>query len=368
MMKQGLNISFFASSLLSAYWNGAATYYRGIIKSLHRLGHRVVFYEPDAFDRQQHRDISKPDYADVFVYPARDESTVRQLLEKASDSDIIVKASGVGVFDELLEREVLNCKSADNMVVFWDVDASVTLERVKNNPDDPFRKLIPLYDLILTYGGGDPVINAYTELGAKQCVPVYNALDPETHFPAEAEERFRASLGFLGNRMPDREARVWEFFFKPAGLLPEETFLIGGNGWTENVPQHKNLRSVGHVFTAEHNAFNSSVKAALNISRQSMASYGFSPSTRIFEAAGAAACIITDLWEGIELFLTPGTECLRASSGEEVAEILKGLTQSEAERIGQAARKRILKEHTYDHRAAQLERLLMGNSTGKGKV
>jgi hypothetical protein len=33
-----MNIAFFGSSLVSAYWNGAATYYRGIIRALHELG------------------------------------------------------------------------------------------------------------------------------------------------------------------------------------------------------------------------------------------------------------------------------------------------------------------------------------------
>ena len=63
-----LNIAFFGSSLVSAYWNGAATYYRGIVRALHARGHRVTFYEPDAYERQQNRDIADPDYATVVVY------------------------------------------------------------------------------------------------------------------------------------------------------------------------------------------------------------------------------------------------------------------------------------------------------------
>ena len=68
-MSAGLNIAFFGTSLVSAYWNGAATYYRGIIRALAERGHRVTFYEPDAFDRQSHRDIDDPDWARVVVYP-----------------------------------------------------------------------------------------------------------------------------------------------------------------------------------------------------------------------------------------------------------------------------------------------------------
>lgn len=67
--KEKLNISFFGSSILSAYWNGAATYYRGIVKSLYQQGHSVTFYEPDVYDRQSHRDIGNPEYCEVIVYP-----------------------------------------------------------------------------------------------------------------------------------------------------------------------------------------------------------------------------------------------------------------------------------------------------------
>ena len=60
-----MKIAFYGSSLLSSYWNGAATYYRGMLSELARCGHEVVFYEPDAFDRQKHRDIDPPDWASV---------------------------------------------------------------------------------------------------------------------------------------------------------------------------------------------------------------------------------------------------------------------------------------------------------------
>ena len=71
MNQPSLKIAFFGSSLVSAYWNGAATYYRGIIKELHGKGHRVTFYEPDAYERQKHRDLPDPDWAEVVVYEPR---------------------------------------------------------------------------------------------------------------------------------------------------------------------------------------------------------------------------------------------------------------------------------------------------------
>ena len=350
-------IAFFGSSLVSAYWNGAATYYRGIVRALHEQGYDVTFYEPDAYDRQKHRDIPDPEWARVVVYSIDGEAAVHQALEQARGADIIVKTSGVGAFDELLERAVLDAKGPHAVAIFWDVDAPATLERLASNAADPFHELVPRYDLVLTYGGGDPVVRGYLAAGAQVCVPVYNALDPATHFPVPADPRFHADLGFLGNRLPDRERRVEEFFLHAAAQLPSASFLLGGNGWHDK-PMPANVRYAGHVYTRDHNAFNCTPRAVLNISRDSMARFGFSPATRVFEAAGAGACLITDKWAGIEMFLEPGREVLVAADGAEVAEIVASLDEPRAKQMGEAARSRILAEHTYTHRAIQLGALL----------
>jgi spore maturation protein CgeB len=352
-----VNIAFFASSLVSAYWNGAATYYRGIVRGLHECGHRVTFFEPDAYGRQQHRDIPDPEWAEVVVYAGTGHEGVSRAVERARAADIIVKASGVGVFDELLEQAVLDVRRREALVVFWDVDAPATLDRVQSDARDPFRALIPQYDAVFTYGGGDPVVQAYTALGARMCVPIYNALDPATHHPVAPDPRFEADLAFLGNRLPDRERRVEEFFLEVAGRSPERRFLLGGSGWDDK-PRSANVRYAGHVFTADHNAFNCTPRAVLNVNRESMARYGFSPPTRVFEAAGAGACVITDAWEGIELFLEPGREVLVAHTGEDVAAHIGGLDSARARELGGAARRRVLAEHTYAHRAAQVSALL----------
>jgi spore maturation protein CgeB len=358
----GMRIAFFGSSIVSAYWNGAATYYRGMVRALHERGHHITFYEPDAYERQQHRDIPDPDWATVIVYSADGDAEVLRALESARGADLVVKASGVGVFDELLERAVLDLAGPDTLVAFWDVDAPATLDRVRRNAADPFAALIPRYDLVLTYGGGEPVVNAYDSLGARCCVPVYNALDPSTHYPVERDPAFAGDLGFLGNRLPDREARVEEFFLRAAGILSDRTFIMGGSGWDDK-PMPSNVRYLGHVYTAQHNAFNSTPLTVLNVSRESMARYGFSPATRVFEAAGATGCLITDAWEGIELFLEPGEEVLVAEDGAEVAEHVAATDSTRARRIGQAARRRVLSTHTYAHRAEQLERVLQGRAS-----
>jgi spore maturation protein CgeB len=201
------------------------------------------------------------------------------------------------------------------------------------------------------------VVEGYRALGARFCVPIYNALDPATHHPVPPQPRFAADLAFLGNRLPDREARVEGFFFDAARRLPERKFLIGGAGW-EPWQLPPNVTAIGHVSTREHNAFNATPLAVINIARDSMAEIGFSPATRVFEAAGAGACLVTDAWEGIELFLEPGTEVLVARDGREVAEHVAALTPQRARAIGERARARILAQHTYERRAVEVAQIL----------
>jgi spore maturation protein CgeB len=358
-----MKIAFYGSSLLSSYWNGAATYYRGLICELAKRGYEVTFYEPDAFDRQSHRDIDPPDWAKVVVYPVT-ETACESVVGRAAEADVVVKASGVGVFDDELLEGVMALAPPHAVKIFWDVDAPATLAALKADRSLLMHRVLPKLDLVLTYGGGPPVIAAYESLGARLCRPIYNALDPTTHHPVPPEPRFRGDLNFLANRLPDREARVEEFFLKPAAQLPGRRFLLGGEGWGDK-PMPANVKKLGHVGTASHNAFNTSSLAVLNVARDSMADVGFSPATRVFEAAGAGACLITDAWEGIELFLTPDEEVLVARDGQDVAQHLAALTPERARAIGEAARQRILSEHTYARRAAEVDALLRDQLAAK---
>jgi spore maturation protein CgeB len=351
-----VKIAFYGSSLLSSWWNGAATYYRGLLRDLAGRGFEISFYEPDAYERQQHRDMEPPEWARSIVYPAN-ETGLRSVLAEASAADVVVKASGVGVFDDELLSGIIENASSRALKIFWDVDAAATLDEMSGNEDHPVRRSLEALDLVFTYGGGPPVVERYEGFGARRCVPIYNALDPTTHHPVEPEPRFAADLSFLGNRLPDREARVQRFFLEAARALPERRFLIGGNGWeTKDMPA--NVRRLGHVFTSEHNAFNCTPLAVLNVARDSMANVGFSPATRVFEAAGAGACLVTDAWDGIELFLKPGEEVLVARDGLDVAEQVRELCPERAQEIGTAALRRVLAEHTYAHRGATVEQVL----------
>ena len=346
-----MKIFVFGSSIVSSYWNGAATYYRGCYKYLARLGHEITFAEPDAYGRQEHRDSGDFSYVESLVYqPA---SGVDAMLRRAALADVVIKHSGLGVDDELLEQRVLEC-SPHAVVIFWDVDAPATIARMRENRDDPMRRAIPLYDAVFTYGGGPEIREAYLGFGARAYYSIYNGLDEETHHPVEADPALKCDVAFIGNRLPDREKRVEELFLRAAALAPDKQFLLGGEGWGDK-PMPPNVRWIGHVPTNQHNAVNCSAGMVMNINRSSMASCGFSPPTRVFEVAGAGACLICDDWPGIEHFFEPGKEILVIGSAEEVVAEIALHDDAARRRIGEALRARASRDHTYAQRAKEAE-------------
>jgi spore maturation protein CgeB len=357
-----MNIFVFGSSILSSYWNGAATYYRGIYKYLSRRGHTITFAEPDAYGRQQHLDTGDYSYVRSVVY--RPGVEIERMLRIAAKADVVIKHSGIGVDDEDLELSVLVCRP-QSVVVFWDVDAPATIARMNANLQDAFCKVVPLYDAILTYGGGPAVRDHYLSRGARAYYSIYNGLDPETHYPVVADPNLASDLLFLGNRLPDRETRVDELFLRAACLCPNHRFLLGGEGWSDKkLPA--NVRSIGHVPTADHNRVNCSSRMVLNINRSSMASFGFSPPTRVFEVAGTGTCLLCDDWPGIEDCFAVGDELLIVKSAEDVVAALRQIDSYRSRAIGKAFLERALRDHTYEQRAALVERCLLECMDARG--
>ncbi len=347
-----MKIFAFGSSIVSSYWNGAATYYRGCYKYLARMGYDITFAEPDAYDRQQHRDNDDFNYVNSIVYqPGRD---LDRMLKMAADADIVVKHSGIGVDDAVLERRVPAECSHSAMTFIWDVDAPATIYRMQADQHDALRIAACGYDAILTYGGGPQARDGFMQFGARAYYSMYNGLDPETHHPVPADPAYACDVAFLGNRLPDREARVEELFFRAAALAPEQQFLLGGQGWGDK-QMPPNVRYIGHVPTADHNRLNCSAGMVMNINRASMADFGFSPPTRVFEVAGSGTCLLCDDWPGISDCFEPGSEIVVVRDAEDVAKALQLHSPAARKRIGQAFRARALQDHTYARRAEQAD-------------
>ncbi len=346
-----MKIFAFGSSIVSSYWNGAATYYRGCYKYLARLGHTITFAEPDAYGRQQHRDSDDFSYVESLVYQPG--SGIDGMLALAASADIVVKHSGIGVDDELLERRILELQ-VNAAITFWDVDAPATIARMHTDPHDAFRSSMPKYDAVLTYGGGQWCRKQYLALGARAYFSMYNGLDPETHFPVPPDPSLACDVAFLGNRLPDREVRVEELFLRAAELAPAQSFLLGGEGWGDK-RRPPNVRWIGHVPTADHNRVNCSAGMVMNINRASMAQSGFSPPTRVFEVAGAGTCLLCDDWPGIDDCFLPGKEILVVRTAQDVVDALAQHDNTARKQIGSAFHARALRDHTYAQRAAQAE-------------
>lgn len=357
-----MKVFVFGSSILSSYWNGAATYYRGCYKYLAQRGHEITFAEPDAYGRQQQRDAGDYSYVKSIVY--RPTVDVDAMLVLAAEADVVVKHSGIGVDDKLLERLVAEM-SEERPTFFWDVDSPATLARIHSDPTDLSWETIPRYDAVLSYGGGPTSCSGYMACGAKAYYSIYNGLDPDTHYPVSPSPAFECDVAFLGNRLPDREARVDELFLRAAALAPEKNFLLGGEGWSDKaIP--KNVKWIGHVSTKDHNRLNCSAGMVMNINRISMANAGFSPPTRIFEVAGAGVCLLCDDWPGIEDCFQPGKELLVVRNAEDVVEALRRYDDAARRGIGAAFHARALKDHTYAQRAVLVEAAFLESMAKRG--
>ncbi|MCB2212808.1 glycosyltransferase [bacterium] len=356
-MNNGLDIAFFGSSLVSTYWNRATRYFRGVIRALHEHGHRVRFYEPVAFERQKNRDIDDPEYARSIIYPATLNS-VRKVLTQARGVDVVIKVSAVGVFDVFLEEELLEFQQDGTKVLFWDVDPPATLHSIHNSPHDLFKALIPEYDAILTYGGGPAINDAYLELGAQRAETIYHALDPTRYRPVLPDDRFQCQLAYNGDLNKTVRDSVQEFFFGPAKAIDHKRFVLGGHGWEQECPPLPNVHYHGPVADTDLNAFFGTPSATLCLCRPELHNGGYFPTPHLFIIAGCGGCIVTQPSPGIEQFLTPGSECITASNGQELANKLATLSRDDSAAIGDAARARMLNEHTWTHRATQLETLI----------
>lgn len=365
-MSASPRIFAFGSSIVSSYWNGAATYYRGCYKYLARLGYDITFAEPDAYGRQQHRDQDDFSYVTSVVYQPREKDGGRdldRLLQRAANYDIVVKHSGIGCDDAELEARVPrecsgNYDPGSAMTFIWDVDAPATIHRMQADAGDALAQSTRLFDAILTYGGGPLARKGFRDFGAQAYYSMYNGLDPETHHPVDPDPSLTCDVVFLGNRLPDREARVEELFLRAATLAPQASFILGGEGWGDK-PLPANVRWLGHVPTADHNRVNCSASMVLNINRASMAEFGFSPPTRVFEVAGAGTCLLCDDWPGIADCFNPDRglhqEIVVVRNAEDVVAALTRYSLDERRAIGSAFHARGLADHTYAQRAAQAD-------------
>ncbi len=351
-----MRITIFGLSVSSTWGNGHAALWRGLIRSLLDDGHAVTFFERDVPYYAAHRDLhGLPDGGRLVLYAAWPDA-VAQARGALADSDVAIVTS---YCPDALAAEALAGESGVALRCFYDLDTPVTLSRLAAG--EPVGHVGPRglrdYDLVLSYTGGAALDGLRRVLGARVAVPLYGSVDPAVHRPAPARPEYRAALSYIGTYAEDRQATLERLFVAPARQRPEARFVIAGAQYPHTFPWTRNIFFVRHLPPAEHAAFYGSSRLTLNVTRAAMARFGWCPSGRLFEAAASGAPILSDAWEGLDAFFTPGRDILVA---EDCAGALACLDLGDAElaRIAGRARERVLAEHTATRRARELVAIL----------
>ncbi len=343
-----MKLVVFGLSISSSWGNGHATLWRGLLRELSRLGHEVVFFERDVPYYAAHRDMTSFSGAKWVLYRQFDPAVVRAAL---SDADVGLVTSYCP--DAVIATELLGDSKA--LRVFYDLDTGVTLTRfLAGEPVDYLGpRLLADFHLVLSYTGGTALELLRQRLQATRVAPLYGWVDPEVHFPAASCDDFLADLSYLGTYAEDRQQALQTLFLLPASRMVSRAFIIGGAQYPSDFPREENVRLVPHLTPREHPAFYCSSRLTLNVTRAAMASFGFCPSGRLFEAAACGVPIVSDMWDGLGCFFTPREEIFVARNAEDIITLLDApdaLLASVAER----ARDRVLSEHTAAHRASEL--------------
>jgi len=350
-----MRLVIFGLSVSSSWGNGHATLWRGLIRALARQGHETVFYERDVPYYAEHRDLTALEGLRLVLY------TDWKYVWRQAENEL--RTADAGMVTSYCADGAAACELVENsrarLRVFYDLDTPVTLDRLRSKQRVPYigRNGLRGFDLVLSFTGGDALSRLRTRLGARRVAPLYGHVDPERHRPVRPEQRFRSDLSYLGTYAADRQAALEELMLAPARQLKTKRFLIAGALYPPGFPSGKNVRCLPHLAPPLHAAFFSSSKLTLNITRRAMAEAGWCPSGRLFEAAACGVPILSDWWEGLDSFYTPGREILIARSSADTVAAL-GADPAELRRVAAAARERTLDEHTSMHRAAELQRLL----------
>lgn len=350
-----MKLVIFGLTISSSWGNGHATLWRGLCKALARRGHDVVFFERDVPHYASHRDLTELAYGQLHLYPAWSDAAALARRELAG-ADVVIVTS---YCPDAIEAMDTAMNSPTRLRVFYDLDTPVTLERLRSCEPVPYigPRGLADYDLVLSYTGGGALDELHLRLGAQRVAPLYGSVDPEAHHPVEPVVQYRADLSYLGTYAADRQAALDELFVTPARRRPKQRFVIAGAQYPQDFPWAKNIDFVQHLPPSEHSAFYSSSRLTLNVTRQAMAAMGYCPSGRLFEAAACSAALVSDWWEGLDQFLTPGSEVLVARCEQDVMAAMD-LSHSELARIGRAARERTLAEHTALQRAREFENVI----------
>ncbi|MCE5200717.1 MAG: glycosyltransferase [Armatimonadota bacterium] len=345
-----MHIVILGLSITSAWGNGHATTYRGLVRELCARGHDVLFLERDVPWYAENRDLPSPPYGHTELYTSITDLQDR-FTQDIREADLVIVGSYVP--DGVVVGEWVT-SIAKGISAFYDIDTPVTLAKLERGDDEYLSThLIPRYHLYLSFTGGPTLNRLESEFGSPMARPLYCSFDQNLYYPEEAEVQW--DLGYLGTYSDDRQPSLDQLLIQPARKWHTGRFVVAGPQYPKEIAWPKNVGRVDHLPPAEHCAWYNSQRFTLNITRADMIRAGYSPSVRLFEAAACATPIISDWWPGLDTIFTPGTEILLSESTEDILYYLREVSEEERRAIGVRARKKVMAEHTAVHRAMELE-------------
>ncbi|WP_024511275.1 glycosyltransferase [Bradyrhizobium sp. ARR65] len=344
-----LKIVVIGLSVTSSWGNGHATTYRALLEALARRGHRVTFLERDMPWYRNNRDLTKPSSWTVRLYQHLQDMP-RLFGPLIRDANLVIIGSYVP--DGIAIAEWVTAHT-QGLTAFYDIDTPVTLAGLDDGLEYISAAMIPRFDLYLSFSGG-PVPGMIEDVyGSPMARTLYCSADLALYRPRKAKPKW--SLGYLGTYSDDRQLQLEKLLLAPALEHPEQRFAVAGSKYPDHLAWPGNVERIEHIAPQDHPTFYAQQRFTLNVTRADMRSLGFSPSVRLFEAAACGAPIISDRWSGLETIFAPSSEILLASSPREVIEIINEMPEDTRLSIAEHARQRILRDHTPDHRAQQLE-------------
>lgn len=347
-----MKIVVFGLSVTSSWGNGHATTYRALLAALHRRKHRIVFFEKDEEWYASNRDLPNPDFCDVRLF--NDWRPVRpSALRELADCDVAMLGS---FFPEGIRaaEEIIAAKKP--VKVFYDIDTPITLNSLRAGGAAYLKpQQIPGFDLYLSFTAGPILAQLQREFGARRALPLYCSFEPENYYPRRVFRRYACDLSYMGTYASDRQAKVDELLALPAQQLPHRRFIIAGSQYPSKLRWPKNVRAIRHLSPRWHPHFYSSSRLTLNLTRQGMVEWGYSPSVRLFEAAGCGCPIISDPWPGLDSIFSVGEEVLVAERSQDVIRAVEQTDDAQLRQMGARARERVLEEHSSVRRAEQFE-------------
>lgn len=342
-----MNIVFLGLAITSSWGNGHATNYRALVRSLRDRGHAVLFLERDVPWYAEHRDAPRA----AELYASVDELCER-FAEAVREADVVVQGSYVPDGAEVGEWLT---ETAEGVTVFFDIDTPITLRKLAAGDEEYLSpRLVPRYDLYLSFTGGPTLDRLANEFGVRRARAFYCTVDPTLYRPA-ARPRTTWRLGYLGTYSADRQPKVDALLVEPARRVARARFAVAGPQYPRELGWPANVDRIEHLAPPEHPAFYASQRFTLNVTRADMATAGWSPSVRLFEAAACGVPVISDGWPGLDAFFEPGLEILVAADADDVERILRATGAAEARAVGARGRARVLREHVACRRAEQLE-------------